>query len=386
MRMNRLLGACVSAACVSACLSVSACGTGDDDNLSAANQPANTPARPTAVNLETTTLVESDSDGIYTLAVAVAEGQGAILIDVVVDGNSFVSIDFLDAPDGSRAIDGFDLDSSHRGSTALRPRSTAFAIAYPLAGGSEILPAGTWTLQFGLYTPDFERVLVSGRAATVSVVTKADEDLERATIRAQVVYVDGVEDDDDLVAGIDKALAYWTDLYARYGIALETRLVVGDVALQDPGPSNSGLDIMSRRAEPFELTLLLGEALADRGTLGRAGNIPGGFLPSGNAGIVVAVRTHAGVDGDLNDDEAAILGNTMAHEVGHYLGLNHPVESSFDFAAWDLVDDTPECTSRDECVALLGDNLMYPDTVSGVAQEAMTSQQLLVMHSSIPAL
>jgi hypothetical protein len=106
-------------------------------------------------------------------------------------------------------------------------------------------------------------------------------------------------------------------------------------------------------------------------------------LPSGYSGIVVAARSHAGADGDLDEEEIALLAGTMVHEAGHYLGLNHVVET--DVARWDIVEDTIECEDEASCEDELGDNLMYPVRDLSLTQEDATDGQRLVLHGSLPA-
>jgi hypothetical protein len=48
----------------------------------------------------------------------------------------------------------------------------------------------------------------------------------------------------------------------------------------------------------------------------------------------------------------------MAHEMGHYIGLFHPVEMSYN--RWDDLRDTEECGGAFSCERDLGYNLMFP--------------------------
>jgi len=84
------------------------------------------------------------------------------------------------------------------------------------------------------------------------------------------------------------------------------------------------------------------------------------------------------------------MGETMAHEGGHYLGLFHPVEFSYD--DWDAISDTPECASETDCDETLGTNLMYPYPVcdyyytSCVKQDQLTDGQTGVWQRYIGTL
>jgi hypothetical protein len=73
---------------------------------------------------------------------------------------------------------------------------------------------------------------------------------------------------------------------------------------------------------------------------------------------VVGWLANAGGDGTFSDGDIALYGEVLAHEVGHFVGLCHPVERGYDY--WDALDDTPECRSVSSCESILGMNLMFP--------------------------
>ena len=127
-----------------------------------------------------------------------------------------------------------------------------------------------------------------------------------------------------------------------------------------------------------------------RGSGGDVGAIAGGTpVPLGmhgtpGSGIVVAA------DMFLDDADATELGRTLAHELGHALGLFHTTE--VDGLVFDPLPDTPVCTlasdrSRDgaldalECAADGGDNLMFP--TSDTEGTTLTPQQIEVLRSAL---
>ena len=65
--------------------------------------------------------------------------------------------------------------------------------------------------------------------------------------------------------------------------------------------------------------------------------------------MVVSWLEGAGYDGQFNAEEIQMLGETMAHEIGHYMGLYHPVEASYNY--WDALEDTEECGTWNACEA-----------------------------------
>ncbi len=113
-----------------------------------------------------------------------------------------------------------------------------------------------------------------------------------------------------------------------------------------------------------------------------AGGIPGplGMQGTGSSGIAIATNMMAG------DPER--LGRTLAHEIGHYLGLFHTSEA--DGSVLDALADTPECRSeRDtggdgldvgDCQGFGADNLMFWARTSGTV---LTPDQQAVLRAAL---
>lgn len=106
------------------------------------------------------------------------------------------------------------------------------------------------------------------------------------------------------------------------------------------------------------------------GLLGISGGIPGphGIQNPKNA-VLVSIGAHE-IQGTIS---GSLLGETMAHEIGHWLGLFHTTEE--DGLEFDILEDTPQCLlqndrahganvadkklSAEECEVLDGHNLMF---------------------------
>ena len=124
---------------------------------------------------------------------------------------------------------------------------------------------------------------------------------------------------------------------------------------------------------------LLGIAPGIGGTLGIAGN---------RNGVLIGLDGHS-IGGQLSID---FLGETAAHEIGHFLGLFHTTERNGLFH--DIIEDTPECealtqdTDNDnivelsECTDLGSTNLMFWQGNGVTRQTGLTQGQAHVIMFS----
>jgi len=136
----------------------------------------------------------------------------------------------------------------------------------------------------------------------------------------------------------------------------QVSLHVGDVAyyqLSDSAYNNVGdtefplLLAESSAASETRMNVFFVQTALGGGTLGVAAAIPGAKLNGSRVSGVMA-------DYDWSADAAAV-GQVVAHEMGHYLGLYHTAES--DGQTWDIILDTLECPG--ECTSASGGYLMH---------------------------
>ena len=133
-----------------------------------------------------------------------------------------------------------------------------------------------------------------------------------------------------------------------------------------------------------EVPVILTELLdGSTGYYGISGGIPGALTETDLSAVVLSWLSFAGRDGIIDEEGALLMGETLAHEVGHYSGLFHPVEDGFRY--WDALDDTDECRNRSECETQLGENFMFPysicDFTSCVRAVDVTDDQAGVMNN-----
>lgn len=144
------------------------------------------------------------------------------------------------------------------------------------------------------------------------------------------------------------------------------------------------------RADAINL-FFIEDMVPSDGTLGEAGGIPGplGLQGVDGAGVLVAVDPMSDEDGVL---DTTLLATTLAHEVGHQLGLYHTTESE----GWryETLDDTAECPldaddngdgllSAEECRAFDGENFMFWIDADFPQEEVSHQQGLLLAESPI---
>lgn len=207
-------------------------------------------------------------------------------------------------------------------------------------------------------------------AWTARTVAKTDRDLERGVVRVRIVLEEQVSERPGWSEVVDEAIRRWQDeIFAGLGLTLETETVVRTLRarIAPPGFGDEPMyrELSSDRDETWIDLVVVRDLEGGAGIYGVAGGIPGPVGSTGRSAVTVSMLTSAGPDGEFNDVELNILSETMAHEVGHYLGLFHPVEipSGDATESFDALDDTTECASFEACSNILANNLMFPTPV-----------------------
>jgi hypothetical protein len=140
------------------------------------------------------------------------------------------------------------------------------------------------------------------------------------------------------------------------------------------GAANSALDV-------FLVSDIDAQGEADLGGITGSTPVPFGMHGTAASGIAIAA--------DMLADDPEQLGRTLAHELGHALGLFHTSER--DGTVFDPFDDTPACTrdrDRDgngldarECRDAGADNLMFPSTDAAAAH--LSPQQIAQLRAAM---
>jgi hypothetical protein len=326
----------------------------------------------------------SRRDALARVELEVLEGESALLVSAAADEDHSVYVRELWTPEGEKAYDAtFWWDQKEQlTNAAFADPVTTFN--WPVREEDEPLREGRWEIRFG--TLDQGNRAEPREQVWVDAALKQDADLGTGRIAVEVILAGSVVDDASARSAVEDALTGWAALYAAAGLELEAQVLeepdvspplppsIGSGEVYETGAAATGRRVRLYVVDAFD---------QPQGLYGMAGSIPGPVVASPVAAVAVGWRIHAGPDGTFSDEETRMFGETMAHEVGHYLGLFHPVEMNF--GKWDALSDTPRCEDETACVGELARNLMFPYPVCSFMggceqQSSLTDQQIGVMH------
>jgi hypothetical protein len=328
--------------------------------------------------------------GKFSIDLDVPEGADHFQLTAIGDRDEWVYVEEVWDPRGDRVVFWRDWWDSPRSLTNAIFGDRVVAFDWPSREEDGTLTPGTWTIE-GSMTDD-QYYYATRAGLEVSTALKQDPDFTDSTVAVRIVWADDVESDPAVVAAVEEAVERWREVWAGAGLALDERYVTSNL---DPNlgwawtGDDPNVEARSQDKREDELQLIVGEQVRQQlGTYGVAGGIPGTIVPSGSTYVVLSWLAHAGRNATFDADETRLMGETMAHEVGHYTGLFHPVESNYD--AWDALADTPECGNWRTCESELGTNVMFPYSICGggscLATDQITPDQEGVMQRYVGAL
>jgi hypothetical protein len=328
----------------------------------------------------------------YDTVTSGSRGRAQVEVDVGSDTRSFLvtatsasgllALEGIEDPDGNKIFDWADwYDGNNSITYAIFPENPEVVVNWPIRDEDEGLSSGTYTLT--LSTLDRDYYYKSDVELDVWTQTRSSEP---RTIKVLLVYAEGLDEDETVVSGTEAAVERWREVWALYDIELELSYTSSNIdpELADPGSGDESYLEASEAGDDVDITVIVGDTIG-RGldTLGQAANIPGPLVATSRSVTAAAWLANAGADGRFSGEDIRLYGETLAHEVGHYVGLFHPVESSYDY--YDALGDTPECGSWRTCDDEMGDNLMYPypvcDRSGCVPQDVLSGEQVGVMQN-----
>lgn len=262
----------------------------------------------------------------------------------------------------------------------------------PVAAGSYLAEITTAVLFIG-----GSIVPSTNTDVTLTITHKTDSDFQSGTLPIHVVYVDTLAQEPSIKTAVRRAIDEMSRIYREQAdIQLQISEFDQDGPIVLPLPPN-GSDFYLEASASLPrsgINIFIGgdvESLPGAGDsiLGISPSIPGLPIPSAKSAVAISLNDSTGVDGEFSSDEENLLGETLAHETAHYLGLFHPVELDFPLADADVdpLSDTPICDSLSACLnhQELIHNLMFAVTVTDeqgdyYRQDQLTAEQKEVLN------
>jgi hypothetical protein len=336
--------------------------------------------RPASYTTGTTTI-----NGLASTEIAVEGGVSSFLVTATaLNDDALLAVESIERPSGSTALDWMDWYYSPNYLTAsILPVADNVVLNWPVRHEDPALTGGDWTVN--MVAVSEAGVYLDGVELSVTVQTKADVDLREGTVKVLIAYAEGVGDMPDVVEAVELGVEEWRSLWFREGIYLQERYIDSDFDPQMPfvGDGHRDFESLAQSSDDDELVMVIGQSIGGaQDYYGVSGNIPGSLIATPRSAVQLSWLANTGLDGDFSDTDIQLMGETMAHEMGHYMGLFHPVEIGFQY--WDALGDTAECGNQSSCESSLSENLMYPYPVCSlsdcVAQQDITGGQAGVLH------
>ena len=304
-------------------------------------------------------------------------------------------------PSSSHQIRFIELVSSS-GTNYLNPGGQEISFAELFSSGVNAINAPSRNVDPDLgsdetYTLGIEASTSGGGALSdsdisVLVTSRADGNFGGGTLIVNLFFVGEVGNEDNVRQVVELAVAEFRSIYAQLGVTLDVRSfsIDGPLILPSPFDGSSFYESASNSVGTLGVNIFISGDVANGagGILGIAGGIIAPPVPSQRSALAVGIIPGAGPDGVYSTEDIRILGETFAHESGHYVGLFHPVDFSGESAsATDPLSDTPTCSTFTACLGneALTRNLMFTTPVSNgsggfVPQNQLTGQQAGVVN------
>jgi len=339
---------------------------------------------------------KTNSSGTMAVDINVNSSAGAFLLSTVGDDGTYLSVEEVTDPDGVTVLHWEDWYYGSNNLTAgILPIFNEMQLNWPVRADDTQLSAGTWSISVAAIDRDGYYQLNS----VIDVITQVKQDgtFSDGIVNARIVYVDGLDTDTNVTQATEDAVEIWRDIWAAYGLGLsvdyDTNIYVSaDLPAMTEGSAD--IDAISEDGTDADITVVIGDTVGGAANIyGESGGIPGTLVDGEHSAVAISWITNAGGDGTFSSDDIQVYGETLAHEVGHYMGLFHPVDydNSYDPYAWDALNDTDECTRQSDCDDALGENNMYPfpvcpDFNSCLPQQTLSAGQSGVLHRHVGAL
>jgi hypothetical protein len=218
----------------------------------------------------------------------------------------------------------------------------------------------------------------------VRFYTKKKQDFDTCGIHLDFLVDKQAIDSADFEAAVDRSVVWVNNLYAPMGIRVLDYQIT-QITLPHPNVDPTMIVSVTKdvdnvlaqaratgsvRADAVHVIVV--RAIGGSEPAGYSMGLPGPFdVDRSNAAVLVS--TDAYTSGGFLDVDG--LSSTIAHEVGHYLGLYHTSESTG--TQHDPLPDTPECTGA-VCTPEFDNNIMTAG--GGANRMSVTDGQAFVMR------
>jgi hypothetical protein len=357
--------------------------TSSSSSSSATTDNTTTSSDNTTSSFSVSEITQTTGNG-YKIGSFVVPSNGlSFTLSIFSDNNSLVYFASLTDPDASNLLDNTSTPNIYAQTSGFG------ALSY--GGGSMLVPysssfsakAGTWSF----IASNNDRVYLGLRTGSTPSST---------TISIQP-YITGTTWS---ASDISAALTVMSNIYSTNGITLKIKDTItisesqySTISSSFSNSTTSAL-ISQGSTDTVNLFFVEDQLSGESAAYGVSGGLPGptGIASSWN-GVLNFLTAHA-TGTTLNTQ---LLGETAAHEMGHWLGLYHTSESTG--TSFDPLSDTAECPiSRDndsdgkvypeECDGYGADNVMFwtawstSSQAAGKKQETISSEQKYVLKYS----
>ena len=309
--------------------------------------------------------IRTSKDGHKEVRIPVEEADGAMLITLESMPGQLVHAHHLYHPTGATLFDAEVEAREVRSTTSAGFLDSTVTLNWPPLPYTPWLESGDWWIDVGV--TDLQGNYERGEV-WVDVLLKPVTP-EGGVLPVTMVYAGDAIDDEDLLEGTRAAVEAWRDMYANVGIELEViEATYPNADLEPPGyGSPEDYRSISQGSGVGRVNVVVVPALlSEADVYGIAGDIPAPLVTSTDSAVLVSGELARGTDGLFSEEELRLYSETLAHEVGHLLGLFHPVEA--DFSLWDALEDTEDCEREGACESAMGDNLMFPYPVCSLTE------------------
>ena len=357
--------------------------TSSSSSSSATTDNTTTSSDNTTSSFSVSEITQTTGNG-YKIGSFVVPSNGlSFTLSIFSDNNSLVYFASLTDPDASNLLDNTSTPN-------IYAQTSGFG-ALNYGGGSMLVPysssfsakAGTWSF----IASNNDRVYLGLRTGSTPSST---------TISIQP-YITGTTWS---ASDISAALTVMSNIYSTNGITLTIKDTItisesqySTISSSFSNSTTSAL-ISQGSTDTVNLFFVEDQLSGESAAYGVSGGLPGPTgIASSWSGVLNFLTAHA-TGTTLNTQ---LLGETAAHEMGHWLGLYHTSESTG--TSFDPLSDTAECPiSRDndsdgkvypeECDGYGADNVMFwtawstSSQAAGKKQEIISSEQKYVLKYS----